>query len=89
MSGLSAVVTGAVGSRTFVASLTVVSLVATSATTCTLVGATLVDVVQYHWFSTVGVMRKMRDPWGGTVGIVVGTVLTLVVVWGSSLMIVL
>jgi hypothetical protein len=45
MSGLSAVVTGVVGSRTFVASLTVVSLVATSATTCTLVGATLVDVV--------------------------------------------
>jgi hypothetical protein len=45
MSRLSAVVTGAVSSRTFVASLTVVSLVATLATTCTLVGATLVDVV--------------------------------------------
>jgi hypothetical protein len=45
MSRLSAFVTGAVSSRTFVASLTVVSLVATSATTCTLVGATLVDVV--------------------------------------------
>jgi hypothetical protein len=45
MSRLSAVVTGAVSSRTFVASLTVVSLVATLATTCTLVGATLVNVV--------------------------------------------
>jgi hypothetical protein len=45
MSRLSAVVTGAVSSRTFVASLTVVSLVATLATVCTLVGATFVDVV--------------------------------------------
>jgi hypothetical protein len=45
ISRLSAVVTGAVSSRTFVASLAVVSLVTTSATLCTLVGLTLVDVV--------------------------------------------
>jgi hypothetical protein len=45
MSRLSVVVTGAVSSRTFVASLTVVSLVATLATTCTLVGVTLINVV--------------------------------------------
>jgi hypothetical protein len=89
MSGLSAVVTGAVSSWTFVASLTVVSLVATSATSRTLVGATLVDVVQYHWFSAIGVMREVRDPRGRTVGIVVGTVLTLVVIMGSSFVVVL
>jgi hypothetical protein len=34
-------------------------------------------------------MRKVRDPWGRTVGIVVRTVLMLVVVLGLSLMIVL
>jgi hypothetical protein len=45
MSRLSAVVTGAVGSRTFIVSLTVVSLVAASSTSRTLVGATLVNVV--------------------------------------------
>jgi type VI protein secretion system component VasF len=45
MSRLSTVVTGAVSSRTFVASLTVVSLVATLATTCTLVRVTLINVV--------------------------------------------
>jgi hypothetical protein len=45
ISRLSAVVTGAVGSRTFIASLTVVSLVAASSTLRTLVGATLVNVV--------------------------------------------
>jgi hypothetical protein len=89
MSGLSAVVTGAVSSLTFVASLTIVSLVATSATSRTLVGATLVDVVQYYWFGAIGVMCEVRDPRDGTVSIVVGTVLTLVVVLGSSLMVVL
>jgi hypothetical protein len=45
MSRLSTVVIGAVSSRTFVTSLTIVSLVATLATTCMLVRATLVDVV--------------------------------------------
>jgi hypothetical protein len=80
MSRLSAVVTGAVSSRTFVASLTVVSLVAASSTSRTLVGATLVDVVQYYRFSAVGVTRKVCDPRGGTIGVIVGAVLTLVVV---------
>jgi hypothetical protein len=45
MSRLSTVVIGVVSSRTFVASLTVVSLVATLATMCTLVGVTLINVV--------------------------------------------
>jgi hypothetical protein len=80
MSRLSAVVTGVVSSRTFVVSLTVVSLVAASSTSCTLVGVTLVNVVQYHRFSAVGVTRKVCDPRGRTIGVIVGTVLTLVVV---------
>jgi hypothetical protein len=45
MSRLSIVVTGVVSSRTFVVSLTVVSLVAASSTSRTLVRATLVNVV--------------------------------------------
>jgi hypothetical protein len=45
ISRLSIVIIGAVSSRTFIASLTVVSLVATLATICTLVGLTLVNVV--------------------------------------------
>jgi hypothetical protein len=80
MSRLSAVVTGAVSSRTFVVSLTVVSLVAASSTLCTLVRVTLVDVVQYYRFDAVGVTRKVCDLRGRTIGVIVGAVLTLVVV---------
>jgi hypothetical protein len=45
ISRLSTVVIGAVSSRTFVASLTVVFLVATLATLCALVRLTLVNIV--------------------------------------------
>jgi hypothetical protein len=45
MSRLSTVITGVVSSRTFVTSLTIVSLVAASSTLRMLVGVTLVNVV--------------------------------------------
>jgi hypothetical protein len=53
-----------------------------------MVGASLVEIVKHHRFGSIGVMRKVRDPRCGTVGMIVGAVLSVVVL-GSSFLIVL
>jgi hypothetical protein len=54
-----------------------------------MVGASLVEIVEHYRFSSIGVMRKVRDPRCGTVGMIVGAVLSVVVLRSSFVIVLL